>query len=296
MRPTDMTDRDEIRRVDADQVARLRIFMLGRGLASRIARYLGTRGDDRRAAAITDIVDWTRLLGQIGFPGDPLPAADVVGRISGRVTIDEDWEGHEARAATDLTHDAIINARRSRSPERITAAFLFGPATLPDGMGRTPVTDVTLPDPLVARIAAIDAAIAGHSTVEVSFALRIGVILNADQALDALLSRLEDIESDDSPEVRLRYVHADVVPIASALQAAIRWRPLVPTYLIYLMILHIIDTWVSHETDIFAEGDDFDLAVEQAEHAMEDREASLRWLDRVEEWVTRLPDESSPTD
>ncbi len=286
-----MPDDDEIPNMNDESVRRLRAYVQGPGLARRIAHYLGTRGEDARRAAITDLVEWTRLIGQIGFRDDPPPLAEVARRVRCLLPDDEDVEVDDALwdAARDLTRDAVLNARRSRTPDLVVTAFLFGPATIPPDLARSAGQEFQLPDPLAARIATIDAAIAGYTSVEVSWALRLGVILNADQALGACLSRLDDIGQADDPMRTLRYVHADVAPIASALRAAMVWRPAVPTTLVHLMIVHIIDTWITHESDVFAD-DTFERTVEQAEGAMEEREASLRWLDRIEEWVTRIPD------
>lgn len=291
-----MAGEGEDDRMDADRIGRLRTHMVGRGLARRIGRYLNVRGEDARRTAIGDVVTWMRLLGQIGYPGDPLPSVSVLGRIERTTTIEADEdEGADLVGAADLCLDEVINARRSRSPEHLVSSFLFGSSGLPIGMTRAPGMDFMLPDPLAARIASIDAGLSGLTSIEVSWALRVGLVLNADQALEAALSRLEDNAPDNGdPETALRYIHADVLTISSALLAAALWRPAVPTVLVHLMIVHIIDTWMHHETHVFAEGDEFELAVEQAERAMEEREATLRWLDRLEEWVTRTPGLSSP--
>lgn len=290
-----MSDEGEAGRMDADRIGRLRTHMVGRGLARRIGRYLKVRGDDARRDAIQDVVTWMRLLGQVGYPADPLPGPSLLGRIERTAAVEADDEDEEVlRGAADLRLDAVINARRSRAPEHLVAAFLFGPSGLPVGMTRAADVEFTLPDPLAARIASIDAGVSGLTSIEVSWALRVGLIINADQALEAALARLEDdAPDDDDPEATLRYVHADMLTISSALLTASLWRPAVPTVLVHLMIVHIIDTWIGHEADMFSGDDEFELAVSQAERAMEEREATLRWLDRLEEWVTQTPGLSS---
>ncbi len=289
-----MSDEGEPGHMDADRIGRLRTHMVGRGLSRRIGRYLKVRGEDARRDAIQDVVTWMRILGQVGYPGDPPPSPSVLARIQRSAAIEADDDDEEdLRGAGELRLDAVINARRSRSPEHLVAAFLFGTSGLPVGMTRAADVEFTLPDPLAARIAGIDAGVSGLTSIEVSWALRVGLIVNADQALEAALTRLENgSPEDEDPGATLRYIHADVLTISSALLTASLWRPMVPTVLVHLMIVHIIDTWLKHEVDVFAGDDAFEMTVEQAERAMEEREATLRWLDRLEEWVTRTPGSS----
>lgn len=284
--------------MDAKKLEELRLHMQGPGLAHRIARYLGTRGRRNRQAAITHLAAWVQLLQQIGYPGDPAPDPLTARRIERRVLAADETLLPAPDPARSLTRDAVLNARRSRNPEQVVAAFLFGPATIPVGMARGPSERFTLPTSLATELAAIDAAILGHAAVEVSWALRLGVMLNAEHSLAEIHQRLQEPDEDDDPEQALRYAHADVVPIVSALHTAHVVDASVPTSLVYLMLVHIIDTWITHEAEVFTTGGDLDATVEQTQRAMEEREASLRWLTRIDEWVTRLPelDDEPPPD
>jgi len=102
---------------------------------------------------------------------------------------------------------------------------------------------------------------------------------------DAILAKPAD-QLEDSGAAHER-AHAAILPVASALATTYRLSPAVAPHLLYLMIAGIIGTWIGHEIEADSgESSPDGIDAARTERALEEREGTLRWLDRVVACVT----------
>lgn len=309
MTSSESWDADPGPSIDPDRLARLRRYMIGEGMAVRLRCCIEARRDAARLAAAEDLLAWCRRLETVGYPSDPPPetgsadateaAVDVAAHMS--PVVEElarraSWEtGDESGDDMDVTLARVLALRRRGSPEGVVALRRGDYRAVAAGSMDASESTYLLPEPLYRRLARIDAAALGASSLALSWALRMSLIVKATQRLEQCHTILTTSGDETADADRARALAA-IAPIASALVASERMRPEVAPHLLSLMLASIIDTWIGHElaTDR-EESSDEGIDRVRMEQALAEREGTLRWLDRVIARLTAPPDDGAAT-
>lgn len=253
-------------------------------MSVRLRRVIESRREDARRAAVEDLHDWARRLERVGYPGDGPPDGEALDLL-GAVAAEASPEPQVAEDLDRVTLDEVRRIRRRISPQRVVGLRLRDYRGVQAGAMEPGDVTFLLPEPLHRRLAPIDDTVFGGSSVELTWALRISLVVKAAQRLeqcDVLLNvpaeRLADPVAD-----RAR-AFAAILPVSSALAATDRLKPAVAPCLLYLMMASVIDTWIEHELEADAEEASSEgIDPVRTRQALAEREGTLRWLDRVVE-------------